>query len=114
MIQLQADIRQLTLVEPEWFYKTLKSKPLVCLPFAIFLKRALASSSYKAKKISLIPLIGFKSGAVSHIKLDTKCILSYLFHSSVVNTVAHKHITEMKSAIWKKFFSAKDQWAEYA
>jgi len=105
VIQLQATIRRFTLVEPKLFYKTLKSKPLICLPLAIWLKRQLASS-YKAKNISLIPLIGFKSCSVSHIKLDTTCILSSLFHSRDLNIVAGSRITAMKSKIWSKFFSA--------
>ena len=90
--------------EPNEFYKKLKFKPLVCLPFAIFLKRQLVSS-YKAKKIALLPLIGFKSASVSHIKLDTTCILAHLFDSSLLNTVAQSHITRLKSNIWRKFFS---------
>ena len=105
VIQLQATIRQLTLVEPKDFYQTLKSKPLKSLPFAIWLKRQLLHS-YKAKNISLIPLVGFKSCSVSHIKLDTTCILSSLFHSRDLNIVGSTRITAMKSKIWSKFFSA--------
>ena len=101
---MQQDIRRLTLLEPNEFYKNLKTKPLVCLPFAIWLKRQLVSS-YKAKRIALLPLIGFKSASVSHIKLDTKCILSHLFDSKFLDTVAHSHITRFKSNIWRKFFS---------
>ena len=104
VFQLQATIRRLTLFEPKLFYKTLKSKPLICLPFAIWLKRQLLHS-YKAKKIALIPLIGFKSCSVSHIKLDTTCILSSLFHSRDLNIVAGSHIKKMKCKIWSKFFS---------
>ena len=104
VFQLQATIRQFTLVEPKDFYQTLKKKPLICLPFAIWLKRQLLHS-YKAKNISLIPLIGFKSCSVSHIKLDTTCILSSLFHSRDLNIVAGSRITAMKSKIWSKFFS---------
>ena len=105
VIQLQATIRRFTLVEPKLFYKTLKSKPLICLPLAIWLKRQLASS-YKAKNISLLPIIGFKSASVSHMKLDTMCILPFLFDTKLLNIVANSHITAMKSKIWSKFFSA--------
>ena len=104
VFQLQATIRRLTLFEPKLFYKTLKSKPLICLPFAIWLKRQLLHS-YKAKKIALLPIIGFKSASVSHIKLDTTCILPFLFDTKLLNIVAGSHIKKMKSAIWSKFFS---------
>ena len=109
VLTLQDDIRRYTKVEsihvePKDFYFTLKKKPLICLPFAIWLKRQL-HSSYKAKKISLLPIIGFKSAVVGHIKLDTNCILPFLFDANTANIVANSHITEMKSAIWSKFFS---------
>ena len=108
VLALQDDIRRCTKVEsihvePKDFYFTLKKKP-ICLPFAIWLKRQL-HSSYKAKKISLLPIIGFKSASVGHIKLDTKCILPFLFDTNTANIVGQSHITGMKSAIWSKFFS---------
>ncbi len=103
--RLRTEITRLTRLDPKHFYKTLKSKPLTCLPFTIWLKRELVTmQSFKARKIAILPIIGFKSSVTSHIKFDTTCILSYLFGSHLLNKVS-KQITSLKNAIWNKFFS---------
>ena len=104
MLTFKSKITELTRLEPKYFYKTLKTKPLKCLPLAIWLKREL-TNSFKAKKIAILPLYGFKSSVVSNIKFDTTCISSFLFGSNILNKVS-KNISSLKDAMWKKFFSA--------
>ena len=103
MAEFQGIIKSKTKCEPSVFYKNLKIKPLSCLPLTIWLKRSLVNCK-KAINISICPIYGFKSSAISHLKFDTLSLVNRLFHKKDHHYVSN-NIGAYKNAIWTKIIS---------
>ena len=103
MAEFQGIIKSKTKCEPSVFYKNLKIKPLSCLPLTIWLKRSLVNCK-KAINISICPIYGFKSSAISHLKFDTLSLVNRLFHQKDQKYVSN-NIGAYKNAIWTKIIS---------